>query len=129
MKLSIIMPVYNEEKTILEILDKVKKVNLGEIKKEIIIIDDASKDDSWDIINRIKDKNMLALSSPRIGMYVLAFECMILPRLPNSLRSIAISDSGREVFESILHPFIITGCFRVSYARTPMIFSLSRSSS
>lgn len=44
MKLSIIIPAYNEEKTISEILDRVEKVDLGEIKKEIIIVDDGSKD-------------------------------------------------------------------------------------
>ena len=58
MKLSIIIPVYNEEKTILEILEKVKKVYLGEVKKEIIIVDDCSKDNSWKIIKNIKDENI-----------------------------------------------------------------------
>lgn len=56
MKLSIIVPVYNEEKTILKILDKLIKVNLG-IKKEIIIIDDGSTDNSKQIIkNYLKRK-------------------------------------------------------------------------
>jgi len=61
MKLSIIMPVYNEEKTLLKILEKVNKVNLGNIKKEIIIIDDCSKDNSWRLINSIKDKNIVKI--------------------------------------------------------------------
>lgn len=54
MKLSIIMPAYNEEKTILKILDKVKKVNLKDIKKEIIIVDDCSKDKTRDILKKLK---------------------------------------------------------------------------
>lgn len=41
MKISVVIPVYNEEKTILEIIDKVKAVPLD---KEIIIVDDASTD-------------------------------------------------------------------------------------
>lgn len=45
MKLSIIVPVYNEEKTISKILDKLSKVNLR-TKKEIIIVDDGSRDNS-----------------------------------------------------------------------------------
>ena len=40
MKLSIIIPVYNEEKSILEVIKKVKEVKLNNIIKEIIIVDD-----------------------------------------------------------------------------------------
>ncbi len=44
-KLSIIIPVFNEEKTISIILDKVISVNLiNNIQKEIIIVNDCSKD-------------------------------------------------------------------------------------
>ena len=54
--LSIIIPAYNEEKTINQILDKVIAVNLGEISKEIIIVNDCSKDKTKDIIETyIKD--------------------------------------------------------------------------
>lgn len=44
MKLSIIIPVFNEEKTILEILKRVIEVKVLEVKKEIIVIDDGSTD-------------------------------------------------------------------------------------
>ncbi|GAG55013.1 unnamed protein product, partial [marine sediment metagenome] len=50
MKLSIIIPVYNEYKTIEDLVTKVMKVNLGEIKKEIIIVDDGSKDKTTDVL-------------------------------------------------------------------------------
>lgn len=47
MKLSIVIPAYNEERTIHFILDKVLAVNLdGGIEKEIILVNDCSKDDS-----------------------------------------------------------------------------------
>ena len=47
MKLSIIIPVYNEEQTTKELLGRVIKVRLPKlIKKEIIIIDDGSTDSS-----------------------------------------------------------------------------------
>lgn len=49
MKLSIIIPVYNEQNTILQILEKIDKVNF--IKKEIIIVDDCSNDNT---INHLK---------------------------------------------------------------------------
>jgi glycosyltransferase involved in cell wall biosynthesis len=48
MKLSIVVPVYNEEATINEILLKVVRATLPEkVQKEIIIVDDASRDDSY----------------------------------------------------------------------------------
>lgn len=51
MKLSIIVPVYNEEKTICQILDKLINVQLiGDFTKEIIIVNDCSKDNTHQII-------------------------------------------------------------------------------
>ncbi len=54
--ISIIVPVYNEEKTIADILNKLLQVELG-IKKEIIIIDDGSSDNSRKIISSFIKKN------------------------------------------------------------------------
>ena len=51
MKLSIVIPAYNEGKTIHFILDKIKAVKLiNEIEKEIIIVNDCSKDNTEDAI-------------------------------------------------------------------------------
>ena len=51
MKLSIIIPCYDEEKTIKELILKVKKsVNLLNIENEIILIDDNSTDGTKDIL-------------------------------------------------------------------------------
>lgn len=57
MKLSIVIPVYNEKKTILEIIKAVKGVNLPtEIsEKEIVLVDDCSKDGTRDILKKITD--------------------------------------------------------------------------
>ena len=44
MKLSIIIPVFNEEKTIAEIIERVEAVKLGNVSKEIIVVDDGSTD-------------------------------------------------------------------------------------
>ena len=53
MKLSIIIPVYNEEATIFQILEKVESVKLsGNLTKEIILIDDKSMDSSAEIIEK-----------------------------------------------------------------------------
>jgi dolichol-phosphate mannosyltransferase len=51
MKLSIIIPVFNEEKTILEILKKVIETNIPGIEKQIIVVDDGSTDGT---INKLK---------------------------------------------------------------------------
>lgn len=50
-KLSIIIPVYNEEKTIHMILDKVLTVNLiNSIEKEIVLVNDCSSDNSESVL-------------------------------------------------------------------------------
>ena len=51
--LSIIIPAYNEEKTISSILGKVSEVNLiGGFSKEIVIIDDCSKDQTVAVVEQ-----------------------------------------------------------------------------
>ncbi len=50
MKLSIVIPVYNEKETIHQILDKVRS---QEIEKEIIIVDDYSTDGTRDILRKL----------------------------------------------------------------------------
>ena len=39
-KLSVIVPAYNEEKTIIKLLKKVRDVEINGVTKEIIVIDD-----------------------------------------------------------------------------------------
>lgn len=58
MKLSIVIPAYNEGRTIHLILDKIKAVNLPDrIEKEIIIVNDCSKDDTEAAIRRYMSQN------------------------------------------------------------------------
>lgn len=58
MKLSIIIPVYNEAKTVEEIIKRVEAVN---IDKEIIAVDDGSTDGSLDILNKIANEGRVKL--------------------------------------------------------------------
>ena len=46
MKLSIIIPVFNEEKTILEVLNKINELKIPKVQKEVIVVDDGSTDNS-----------------------------------------------------------------------------------
>lgn len=54
-QLSIVVPVYNEEKIVGEVIEGLKKelVKISELEYEIIAINDASTDKSKDILNRI----------------------------------------------------------------------------
>jgi len=56
--LSIVIPAYNEGKTIHEILDKIKNVNLiGNFGKEIVIVNDCSKDNTVEAVERYIAEN------------------------------------------------------------------------
>ncbi len=58
MKLSIIIPAYNEGPTIHRILDKVKAVQLTQhIEKEVIIVNDCSRDNTEEAILEYKNNN------------------------------------------------------------------------
>src|SRR5688572_21423485 len=50
------MPCYNEKATIAKILEEVDEVNLGSTKKEIIIVDDGSKDGTREILKKLSKK-------------------------------------------------------------------------
>ena len=54
MKLSIIIPVYNEKNTILEILKRVEAVELP-LDKEIILVDDGSTDGTREILKNLPE--------------------------------------------------------------------------
>jgi glycosyltransferase involved in cell wall biosynthesis len=57
-KLSIIIPVFNENKTILEILDRVIAVEIPNFKKEILVVDDGSTDGTREKITNAKLKDI-----------------------------------------------------------------------
>lgn len=52
MKISVVMPVYNERQTIYKILEKVQQVGL---EKEIIIVDDCSTDGTRECLENLKN--------------------------------------------------------------------------
>lgn len=63
MKLSIIVPVYNEEATVALLIDKVKSVKLPKnIEKEIVIVNDGSKDNTSRVLSKIKGKGIKVFS-------------------------------------------------------------------
>lgn len=59
MKISILIPVYNEEATVGEVIKRVMAVDLGELEKEIIVTDDGSTDGSWELLKKISENNQI----------------------------------------------------------------------
>jgi len=53
-KSSTLTPVYNEANTIHVIITRVEAVDLGGVRKELIIVDDASKDDPREILDDLR---------------------------------------------------------------------------
>jgi len=53
LKLSVVIPVYNERKTLDELISRVEAVNL---EKEIIIVDDASTDGTRDLLKKYEER-------------------------------------------------------------------------
>lgn len=66
MKLSIIIPVYNEEDSLEKVVDQLFAVELGNVEKEVIISNDGSKDRTSDIIQSllIKYPGLISYHSP-----------------------------------------------------------------
>lgn len=56
MKLSIIIPCFNEKNTILSLIDAVKKSPISQ--REIIIVDDGSKDGTREVLEKLKDQEI-----------------------------------------------------------------------
>jgi glycosyltransferase involved in cell wall biosynthesis len=58
MKLSVIIPVYNEKNTIAEVVRRVQQVN---IPKEIIVVDDCSTDGTRELLRTLPESNDLKI--------------------------------------------------------------------
>jgi glycosyltransferase involved in cell wall biosynthesis len=49
-RLSIVIPVYNEEQTIEQVLDLIDSIDVGDVEKEVVVVDDGSTDATAQII-------------------------------------------------------------------------------
>ena len=64
MKLSIIIPVYNEEKTILQVIRSVQNADIG-MEKQIIVVDDGSTDSTKEQLATSHDESVEVYFHPR----------------------------------------------------------------
>jgi dolichol-phosphate mannosyltransferase len=89
MRLSIIIPVYNEENTLEEIVDKVIAANCLNLDKEVIISNDGSSDKTSEVIQKLKTKypEIITYHSPtnlgkgaavRLGIAISSGEIIIV---------------------------------------------------
>ncbi|NPV09074.1 MAG: glycosyltransferase family 2 protein [Anaerolineae bacterium] len=56
MKLSVLVPVYNECATIEQVVAQVLSVDLGDLEREVILVDDGSTDGSREVLTRLEDR-------------------------------------------------------------------------
>jgi len=85
-KLSIIMPAYNERRTIEEIVKRVLAVDLPGITKEIVIVDDASSDGTADILKTMDGRDGIR----------------VFTQAPNQGKGAAVARGFREATGDIL---------------------------
>ena len=81
--LTVVIPCFNEEKTISELLERVLA---QETVREVILINDASTDSSLDVISKIRDSRLTVISSPK---------------------NLGKGASVRKAFESASSPFVL----------------------
>lgn len=55
MKLSIVIPVYNEEATLARLVDAVRAVDTG-LEREIVAVDDCSRDGTWGVLQELSKR-------------------------------------------------------------------------
>ncbi|MDD5148629.1 MAG: glycosyltransferase family 2 protein, partial [Candidatus ainarchaeum sp.] len=106
-KLSIIVPVFNEEKTIREILSRLLKAKLP-VEKEIIVVNDGSTDRSLEIIREFAKKRgeILVISKKNGGK-----GSAVITGMKNSTGSIMIVQDADleynpEEIESVIMPIL-----------------------
>ncbi len=86
MKLSIVIPCYNEKRTIFEILKRVEQADIGSVEKEIVIVDDFSTDGTRELLQSngmphkviLHDRNMGKGAAVRTGFQHITGDVVII---------------------------------------------------
>lgn len=67
MKLSIVIPIYNEKATLLEILQKIDESDTLGLEKEVVLVDDGSLDGTRDILKTLENKYKIVYHQKNMG--------------------------------------------------------------
>ncbi len=66
MKLSIVVPCFNEVETIMEVVEGIKTIDIGDVEKEIILIEDGSTDGTRELLESIEgEKGVVVFYQPQ----------------------------------------------------------------
>ncbi len=66
-KLSIVIPAYNEQATIIELLEKVSEQKIEGVRFEVIVVDDGSKDKTVELLDARTELYTILIRQPRNG--------------------------------------------------------------
>jgi glycosyltransferase involved in cell wall biosynthesis len=66
-KISIIVPIYNEEKTLEKIIAAMENSNILGLEKEIILVDDGSRDKSVELLEKYKERHAVHHHKRNLG--------------------------------------------------------------
>ncbi|HOU55194.1 MAG TPA: glycosyltransferase [Myxococcota bacterium] len=103
--LSIVIPVYNERRTLRAILARVLKVDLGpDLRKEILLVDDCSRDGTRELVDRLQTSwktEMAGLGVPKKRLDQADLRCLFHP--VNRGKGAAL----RTGFEAVTGDFVL----------------------
>lgn len=103
--LTVIMPVFNEEKTIVEIINRVCKQR---IVGELLIVDDGSTDNTREILDGLKENNLIKIISHpnNLGKGAAVASCRKLITLPYVIIQDADLELNPNEYDEILKPLL-----------------------
>jgi len=104
--LSIIIPVYNEKDTIIDLLGLVERVELIGMKKEIIIIDDCSTDGTIEILKKLANKYKIFFKDKNGGKGSALKQGFLLSTGDFVLVQDADLEYDPEEYASLLEPLV-----------------------